>query len=143
MRPVYLSVISVLVRVFRRSTLRCTHRHPSVPKVPVHPPIPARLAHAAQIPSLTHIHAHVQPDPSPNLQRLALFLEILLQTLSEKHQGGTCVEQGFARGDVGTVFGIRIGSYAELDLVIERMRDSVTGKGDVGVEEELSSLSNG
>ena len=132
----------VLIRVFCRSTLSRSHRHRSIPKVPVHPAVTAhpasRLTHPAQVPSL----AHVQSDSRSDFKGLALLFKVLLQTFCQEHQGSTCVEECFSGGDVREVFGVRVGRYAKLDLVIERMRDPVTGKGDIRVEEKLSRSSN-
>lgn len=53
-----------------------------------------------------------------------------------RHQRDACVEERFPRGDVG-LHGF-IGLYAQLDLIRERMRDSVAGEEDVVVKEELA-----
>lgn len=76
---------------------------------------------------------HVQPDSRSDLERFPLFLEIFLQTFRQKHQGGTRVKEGFRGGDVWEVFWVGVGSYAEFDLVIERMGNSVAGECDAGV----------
>ena len=139
------SSISILIRILCRRSLRPTHRHPTIPEIPIHP------SHTSTIPSCTpaitprptlstphRIHIHIQPDPSPNLKRLALLLEILLQSFTQQGQFETSVQEGFAGGDVGVVFRVGVGGDPDFYLVIQGVGDSVACKGDVGVEEELA-----
>lgn len=150
--------LSILIRIImpcpglrrpahtRRTSSIRANRPPSGIR-PTHAPTPHMrliIRRADPIPDPAHPARQRRPCPAGNRPTRGIHLgdaDLLdkgrFEVSGLRHERDACVEERFPRGDVG-LHGF-IGLYAKLDLIRERMRDSVAGEEDVVVEKELAA----